>query len=618
MPSVRSLFRSRTQTIVIVVVLVVVALPFIGSLVEHVVYSGKVLPGVTIDGAPSIAAKSDSAAFDAITRRASDLDRQPILVRAGDQNFTFQPSLINYTIDVPATIQRARAVGRTGNVFAMVGDTLLRRIRTEQVPLVVHYDPLRFAGLLDGWANAINHGMVEGGLRFQGTTVVPIEPHAGTGLEREEAADRLQKLLTSAQRSPLELPIGNLTPQVDAAAVASAASRARALLTASYRVTTRHVRVTLTPRKLAGTLGTRVAGNALELTIDPQKLRLALGSRIALFSHAAVPATFRITEQNTPEVVPSRDGTAIDFDAIGAAILAGQRSITAAVHRVHPAHDTAWARKVGIVRQVSSFTTMHPAGQPRVHNIHVAADTLNNTIVEPGKVFSLNAKLGQRTPAKGYVKAPILIEDGFGDDYGGGVSQLATTLYNAEFFGGYEDVTHTTHAYYISRYPMGREATVNYPFIDLKFRDNTRHGVLIRTSYNDTSITVTLYGDNYGRVVHEENRREFNPVPVTDKFITCPAPATIDLTDECPYLAAGEKFTAQTGEPGWDASFDRVIDQPGKPELRHHYSAHYPMLQNKVLEGVGPATSLPPTTPTTPSTPSTSAPKTPRTSTTKP
>jgi vancomycin resistance protein YoaR len=611
MPSVRSLFRSRTQTIAIVAVLVVVSLPFIGSLVEHVAYSGKVLPGVTINGA-SIGAKSDAAAFDEITRRAADLDQQPIVVRAGAQHFSFAPSLISYTVDVPATIQRARAAGRTGNVFAMVGDTLLRRVRAEQVQLVVHYDPLRFAGLLDGWANAIDHGMVEGGLRFQGATVIPIEPHAGIGLEREEAADRLQALLSSAQRAPLQLPLGAIAPQVDATAVAAAATRARALLTGTYRVTTRGVHVTLTPRQLAGTLGTQVANHALELTIDPQKLRLALGARMVPFSHPAVPASFRVTPENKPEVVPSHDGTTIDFGAVAAAILAGQRSIIATVHRVHPAHDTAWARKLGIVSQVSSFTTMHPAGQPRVHNIHVAADTLNNTIVEPGEVFSLNAKLGQRTPAKGYVKAPILIEDGFGDDYGGGVSQLATTLYNAEFFGGYEDVTHTPHAFYISRYPMGREATVNYPSIDLKFRDNTRYGVLIRTSYSDTSITVTLYGNNEGRVVHEENRREFNPVQVTNKFITCPAPADVDVTGECRFLAAGQQFTAQGGEPGWDVSFDRVIDQPGKPELRHHYSAHYPMLPNKVLVGVGPATSTPPTTP------STSAPKAPKTTTSKP
>jgi vancomycin resistance protein YoaR len=571
-------------------VLVVLVLPFLGSLLEHVIYSGKVLPGVKLDGA-SIAAKSDQAAYDEIARRGAELDSTPIQVQAGQQHFTLNPSLIGFTVDTAATAKRAQAAGRTGNVFSMVGDTLLRRFRAEKVPLVVRYDPLRFDGLLDGWANAIDRGVVEGGLRFQGTQVIAIEPHAGTGLQRAQAAQLLKHELSSAHRSTLQLPVGALAPQVDSAGVAAAQARARALLTGTYRITVRSAQVTLTARQLAGTLGTSVNGRTLEVTIDPQRLRLALGTKIFPYFKPAMPASFQITAQNLPEIVPSRDGSEIDLDAVAAAILAGNRSIIATVLSVHPAHDTAWARKLGIVRQVSSFTTMHPAGQPRVHNIHVAADTLNNTIVEAGKVFSLNAVLGQRTPAKGYVKAPILVEDGFGDDYGGGVSQLATTLYNATFFGGYEDITHTTHAFYISRYPMGREATVNYPSIDLKFKDNTSHGILIRTNYSDTSITVTLYGDNDGRVVRDENRREFNNVPVTDKLINCPAPADIDTSDACSRLSVGEKFTAQTGEAGWDVSFDRVIDQPGLPELRHHYSAHYPMLPNKVLVGTAPASS---------------------------
>src|SRR5205085_9294040 len=180
--------------------------------------------------------------------------------------------------------------------------------------------------------------------------------------------------------------------------------------------------------------------------------------------------------------------------------------VEAAVRKVHPAHDTAWARRLGITGEVSTFTTMHPAGQPRVTNIHLAANVLNNTVVEPGQTFSLNEKLGPRTPEKGYVKAPILVEDGFGEDYGGGVSQLTTTLYNAVFFGGYADAEHSPHHFYISRYPMGREATINYPSVDLKFRNDTTHGLLIRTSYSDTSITVTFYGDNDGRTVSEQNR----------------------------------------------------------------------------------------------------------------
>ena len=140
---------------------------------------------------------------------------------------------------------------------------------------------------------------------------------------------------------------------------------------------------------------------------------------------------------------------------------------------------------------MSSYTTEHPCCQPRVTNIHLAADTINGTIVEPGQTFSLNGALGPRTTDKGYKLAPgIGANLEFEDSVGGGVSQLSTTLFNAVFFGCYEDVTHTVHALYISRYPMGREATLNYPSIDNKFRNDSHSGVLIRTSYSGTSVTV--------------------------------------------------------------------------------------------------------------------------------
>ena len=214
--------------------------------------------------------------------------------------------------------------------------------------------------------------------------------------------------------------------------------------------------------------------------------------------------------------------------------------------------------------------------------------------------------------------APVFAEGEFFDDYGGGVSQLATTTYNAGFFGGYEDITHQPHTIYISRYPEGREATVNYGAIDLQFRNDTSHGVLIRTYYGDTSITVTLYGDNDGRTAREENLTTSNPVPVTDKLVPCPAPKTVDPTDQCATLSAFQTEQISTGDSGFDVAFDRVIDQPGHAERREHYTWHYTMLPNQILVGTRPppSTTVPnpsttaPQTSTTAAKTSTSAPRT--------
>jgi vancomycin resistance protein YoaR len=610
------LVGARSRRVLLLVgcsVIGVAALIALASVAEHMWYSGSVLPGVSLDGA-HVGGRKDADVRAAIEQLSAKLLRTPIRARAGAQTFVVDPSLIGFTIDVDATIRQARTAGRDENLLQMVGDTVLRRFRPEVVRLVVHYDDARFEGLLDGWENAVRNGLVEGTLRFQDTKVIAVAPRAGRGLLRAEAEERMQNLLSSGTRSDLVLPIGDVLPNVSQAEVDAAAARARAVLSGTYVVVAGASRVTLTAKEIAPTLGTRVVGHDLELTIAADKLRFVLASTFAAVQQPPVDASFDISSTNRVTVVPSRDGFQLDTNAIGTAILKGTRTITARIRREHPAHDTKWAQSLGITQQVSSFTTYYTAGQPRVHNIHLAADVLNNTVVEPGQTFSLNDKLGPRTPEKGYVQAPIILEDGFGEDYGGGISQLTTTLFNAVFFGGYVDVDHSPHHYYISRYPMGREATIVYPYVDLKFRNDTKHGVLIRATYGATSVTVTFYGDTDGRRATEANRTILHTEPITDKLVTCPVKKPTDDPDNaCAKLTAFEREVSATGETGYDVEFDRVIEQPGKPTVRQHYRVHYPMLQNTVLVGTAP-----PTTTTT----STTKPKTtttrPKTTTTKP
>jgi vancomycin resistance protein YoaR len=594
------------------------ALFVLASVAEHVWYSGAVLPGVRIDST-QIGGKNDAEVRAAIDRLTAQLDTTPIRAHAGGRTFVVDPQLVGFGIDADATLRAARDAGRDANPLRIVTDTVLRRFRPDVVHLAVHYDATRFQGLLDGWANALRTGLVEGNLRFDGTTVIPISPRPGRGLLRAEAERSMQLMLSSGSRHDLELPVGDVIPSVSQAAVDAAAARARALLTGTYVVVAGTTRVTLTPAQIAPTLGTRVNGHVLDLTVAADKLRFVLGPAFAAVEQLPVDATFDVDDPNAVKVVPSRDGHQVDVDALGAAIRRGVRSIKATIRQEHPAHDTAWARALGITRQVSSFTTYHPPGQPRVHNIHLAADVLNNSVVESGKTFSLNEKLGPRTPEKGYVKAPIILEEGFGEDYGGGVSQLTTTLYNAVFFGGYDDVEHSAHHYYISRYPMGREATINYPSVDLKFKNDTKHGVLIRTNYSATSITVTFYGDTDGRRATEANRKILHVEPITDRLVTCPAKQpTDDPNNHCAKLTALVREIAATGETGYDVEFDRLIETPGRPAVRQHYRVHYPMLQNTVLVGTTPATTT--TTATTapkPSTPTTKRPA-PKTTTTAP
>jgi putative cell wall-binding protein len=156
--------------------------------------------------------------------------------------------------------------------------------------------------------------------------------------------------------------------------------------------------------------------------------------------------------------------------------------------------------------RVSTFTTYYTPGQSRNTNIQLIADATDGVVVAPGATFSLNGHVGQRTLEKGYVRAGAIIN---GVIYccdspvnvGGGTSQFATTLYNAIFFGGYEDVYHRPHSIYFSRYPMGREATLGWTGPDVKFRNDTSTPVMIDTSHTSNSVTVDFWGWNDGRTV---------------------------------------------------------------------------------------------------------------------
>jgi hypothetical protein len=155
--------------------------------------------------------------------------------------------------------------------------------------------------------------------------------------------------------------------------------------------------------------------------------------------------------------------------------------------------QTAYADGSMIVEEVSSFTTRHGCCENRVKNIHQIADIVDGVYLYPDEVFSLNEFVGPRTRAAGFVAAGAIRRGHLKDEVGGGVSQFATTFFNAAFFAGLDFEQYRSHSIYFSRYPYGREATISTPGPDLVINNTTRYPLLIDTSYTETSITVSFY-----------------------------------------------------------------------------------------------------------------------------
>ncbi|MFG1957372.1 VanW family protein [Nonomuraea sp. NPDC049028] len=217
---------------------------------------------------------------------------------------------------------------------------------------------------------------------------------------------------------------------------------------------------------------------------------------------------------------------------------------------------TEAAKKLGIKEKVSSFTTRHPCCAPRVTNIHRIADIVDGYVVKPGETFSLNGLVGKRDKARGFVEAPMILNNRFVNDVGGGVSQFATTMFNAVFFGGFQDVQHTPHQYYISRYPAGRESTVSFPQPDFRWRNDSPYGVLIKTSYTGTSITVQFWSTKRYDIESQSSSR-YQVKPIT---------TITDSGPECIPMGGAEGFTIDV----W-----RIFKENGKTVRKQQFHTVY-------------------------------------------
>jgi vancomycin resistance protein YoaR len=561
----------RRGAIALTLALIVLVL-VLAALADRIVHDGKVLPGVSAGGV-DLSGKTEHQAQGALEAKVARLMRRPITVRAGGRQLGVQPSVIGLKVDVPATVRAARRAGRSGNVINQVFGTVTRRTSGEQVPLVVSVDNDAFQGALDGWVTITGHGLVDGGLRFRGATVTEVMPKNGTGISRAEASKQLMSAIRDGSNNAGTLHIGATRPPIDAGDVSRAASRARAILAHPVVLTVNARPIILAPALLGASLRTQIVGSRLVVTTDPAALRIAFGPALAAVETPPQDASFDVNGSSV-SVIPAVTGHQVDMAAVGAQITAGRHAIIAALQSTQPIRTTAWAQGLHINQLVGSFTTYHHCCEPRVTNIHRAADVINGTIIPPGGIFSLNNALGPRTAAKGYVPAPAIgadLEDE--DTLGGGVSQLSTTLYNAVFFGCYQDTTHTVHAVYISRYPMGREATLNYPSIDNRFRNDSHAGILIRTYYSGTSITVSLFGNGEGRTCHAEGPNILKTIPSPVVYVTNVS------------LPPGSQQTVSSGQEGYIVENFRIIDTPGLPEKRERYVEHYAATPTKIERG---------------------------------
>ena len=503
------------------------------------------------------------AAINKLTRELTPRATAPITVMVEGVADRVRPETAGLTVDYAGSIDLAggrrsldpRQLGR-----ALTGGTPSRA--------VVSVDEERLEAAVQDLAERVDRKPADAALSYEETKVRLKQGRVGVALLQQDAAAALIDRFPAD--NPVVLPAQLSPPQVsDAEARRAAVEVAEPAVAQPVAVGVGPATLKITPKMIAKSLSFQVRGGELRPELDGKRLRRAAEPALRNVAlRKPRDATVRLAG-GRPKVVPAVDGTdvtAADLERVVEPALTkagAARTARVPVTAARASFSTADARRLGITEVTGRFTPRFPDLAYRNVNIGRAAELIDGTLVKPGQVFSLNRVVGERTKANGFTEGYIISGGKFRKELGGGVSQAATTTFNAMFFAGLKDVQHQPHTLYIDRYPPGREATVAWPNLDLKFQNDTAYGVLVEAKVvkaapgRQGSLTVTMWSTKtYDKVVSTK--------PIRTRVTT-----GRDLTDD------SSDCEPQEPVAGFDVTFTRLLYRDGATVKRERFSWRY-------------------------------------------
>ena len=494
---------------------------------QHIA-SGTTVSGVDVSGL------SPKKAHERIGKGVGDQLAQPVTLTVGQGSSELVPAKSGISVDTDASVKKL-----TG--FTLNPLTLAQRLGGQHTDAVIRVDSTALRGALEDRVDEMANGAVSATVTLDGTKPVTTPASNGIGLDVEASLKQIGGTWPLGKKT-LAMAEGTATPAItDEEASEFVDGTLTPLLSSGLTVNTAGAgaqsknpgaAAAFSPQDTAEMLKISSEGGTLSATFDPTALRDAIVARVGQVETPAQNATWKIDGSATgapgarPQYVPAAQGKTIDTAALSASLLKAGTSATDVAGRTvtlpmvvsEPTVKTP-QNEWGISEAIGEFATPYNAGDaPRTQNLTRGAELVNGTVVKPGEVFSLEKTLGEVDYEHGFADAGVISNGQHVDSLGGGLSQVATTVFNAGFEAGMDDTEHHAHQYYFDRYPAGREATLWTGKLDVKFTNSTSHAVLVQAWLDGEQIHVRMWSTKYYDVsITSSDRFNFRPVSTERK-----------------------------------------------------------------------------------------------------
>lgn len=526
------------------------------------VTGGEIEAGTTVRGV-DIGGLSRTEAVRKLDDHLAAAGSRELAVRVGDRGGTLDPRQAGLAFDVERTVDRAARTA--SDPFSVIGGFFRSGGDIEPV---VRLEESKARAALGKLAQTLDQRVHDGAVTFEDGQVEQVAPHRGYALDVDAAVGTLRtSFLRGAADAVTALPARVTEPEVEAAEVRRAVREfARPAMSAPVTLTAGASRFTISPAVVGEYLTMRPDDSGrLIPKLDGKGLRAApaVARPLADVTATAENAALRLDGDRVVVADDARTGVQVTDKALSKAVLplltetGAARTGEVAVRRTEPEVTRENAARLGLTEKVSSFTVNFEPAAYRTKNIGRAAQLINGSLVMPDETWSFNRTVGRRTEANGFVEGVMILDDQFTKAAGGGVSAVATTVFNAMFFAGVKPVEYGAHSFYIERYPEGREATVAWGSLDLRFTNDSGKALYIQAEATDTSVTVTFLGT-----------RKY------DEITSVKGPRT-DVKPPEKKVSTDEKCVPQTPLEGFDVTVERVFHNDGKVVRREPFRTHY-------------------------------------------
>lgn len=555
--------RWLRTTLIVAGVVVVLGGAYVGAAyaLADRVPRGTTVAGVEIGGLTAERAEA------ALTDGLGDLATQPVPVTAEDITGSVDPAAAGLELDVPATVDRLTGV-----------DLRPQRLWQHAVgghaeDPVTRVDEDALDAALTDLQGTLTLAPVDGSIVFADGAPHAVDAVDGWALDADAARETLTRDWLTAAR-PITLATEVVAPEI------TQEETERALQDVAAKVPAGPVTVQVGDRAVELPADVLVATASfvpqegdLALQMDGAALVEAVLSRATDLLTTASDARFEF-QDGAPVIVPGTPGTTLDpaalAQAVSGAVVAEPRTAAVELVQSDPAQTTEALQALGVTQVVSEFSTPLTSEPRRTQNIAAGAAAIDGTLIRPGETFSLTDALGPIDAAHGFTTAGAIVNGEHTDAWGGGLSQLSTTMFNAAYEAGMEDVEHKPHSEWFTRYPAGREATLFTGTLDMRWKNTTPYGALVQAWVAEGRTWVRIWGTPYWEVTSESGPKTnvVQPTTVYSQSATC--------------------SPQSAGNPGFRITVTRTIKLNGEVVATEPFSWTY-RPQNRVVCGPDPA-----------------------------